>query len=706
VAASFGIEVHLLGPNEAQALYPVMDPRLIEGALFVVKDGQLNPVDTVNAFMAGARKKGARLLTRTDVIDAKRLAGGNYHLATTAGAVTCENLVLACGLWTDRLTRRLRVPLPLHPCEHFYVVTEPLDFAKPSLPVLRDTDGYVYLKEDAGKILIGAFEPDARALPFERLPANPEFVEVREDWDHFALPYGKAAEIVPALEEARIGKFMNGPESFTPDSLFLLGELPGLPPCYVSAGYNSEGFEMAPGAAAALAQWIIEGEPATDLSDVNPSRFHPFQANRRYLAGRAAESLASIYQMHWRNRQRRSSRPARKSALHDRLAAKGARFGETLGWERPLWYAPGQSSAGDLYSYGRPGWYDFTQEECRAVRQNVAIFDQSSFGKHLLQGRHACAALQRLCANDIDVPPGRLVYTHMLNSRGGIEVDVTVNRLSETSFLIVSSAAFQCRDRAWVERHIDPGLDAALVDVTSAHGVLSIQGPNARRLLSTLTPADLSAAAFPFATSQVIDLGYGRVTANRLTFVGELGFELYVPSEFLIDIYDLIVEAGREFGLVHAGYHALEHLRCERGYREFALDLTPDDTPFEAGLGFAVKLDKPGGFIGRDRLVRDRESGVPPKKRLVMFRVREPSVDLHRDEPIWLDGRLAGYIRSGAYGFTLDRAVGMGYVTHPNGVDRRLIEGGRFEIEIAGERHPAAASLQAFYDPRGEHARI
>ncbi len=338
VANAIGVGV---SPSEALALYPPTDASRIEGALFIAKDGQLNPVDTVNAFVAGAKKRGARVFVRTGVNNAKRLPSGEYWVETTGGPIICETLVLACGLWTGELAAKLGGRAPLHPCEHFYVVTESLDLATPSLPVLRDTDGYVYLKEDAGKILVGAFERNAKPLPFERLPANPEFIELQDDWDHFALPYGEVAEIVPALEQARISKFMNGPESFTPDTAFLLGELPGLPRCYVSAGYNSEGFEMEPGAARALAQWIVEGAPGMDLSDVDPARFHPFQVNRPYPAGRAAESLSSIYHMHWPNWQRASSRPARKSPLHDRLAGKGAWFGETLGWERPLWYGPG-----------------------------------------------------------------------------------------------------------------------------------------------------------------------------------------------------------------------------------------------------------------------------------------------------------------------------------------------------------------------------
>jgi 4-methylaminobutanoate oxidase (formaldehyde-forming) len=703
LAKSYGIEARVMGPGEALDHYPAMDAARIEGALYIPKDGQLNPVDAVMAFIAGAKKRGARVFEDSPALGLERQPSGGYRVQTPNGAVVCDCLVLACGLWTRDLAAQLGACVPLYPCEHFYVVTEPLELATPDLPVLRDTDGYVYIKEDAGRLLIGAFEPDAKALPMEKLPADPQFVELPEDWDHFALPYGKAMEIIPALETAGIAKFMNGPESFTPDSLFALGELPGLPGCFVSAGYNSEGFEMAPGASSALAEWIVAGEPTMDLADVDVARFHPFQLNTAYLQRRAAESLSSIYHMHWPNRQREAARPARKGALHDRLAAKGACFGEALGWERAQWYAPEGVEPKDVYAYHRPSWYPHTAAECRAAREGVAVFDLSSFGKHLVQGRDACKALQRLCANDVDVAPGRIVYTHMLNRRGGIEVDVTVNRLAEDRYLIVSSAAFQPRDKAWIERHLDPAERVVVTDVTSAYAVLSVQGPKSRAFLQGLTDADLSREGFAFATSRDIDLGYGRVRANRLTFVGEVGWELYIPTEFVADIYDRIVAAGEAHGLKHAGYHALEHLRCERAYREFGLDLTPDDTPYEAGLGFTVKPDKPGGFIGREAVAAQK--GQTLDKRLVMFRLEDPEPDLHKDELIRLDGEIVGYLRSGVYSFTLGRAIGMGYVSHGDGVTRALLDSGRFEIEIAGDRHPAEASFEAFFDPKGERAR-
>lgn len=705
IARTYGIEANHLSPQEAKDLYPGLQESLVKAALYIPKDGQLNPVDTVMAFAAGARRNGTRIFENSPVAAIARLPGaaGGYRVATPRGEITCETLVLACGLWTRELAAMLGAAVPLNPCEHFYVVTEAVGVAVPGLPVLRDTDGYVYVKEDAGKLLVGAFEPKAKPLSVRKLPAQAEFIELAEDWDHFALPYSKACEMIPALENVGISHFMNGPESFTPDSNFAIGELPGLPRCFVSAGYNSEGFEMAPGASRALAEWIVEGAPTMDLLDVDVARFHRFQVNTAYVEARAAESLSSIFHMHWPNRQRLSARPARKSPLHDRVAAQGACFGETLGWERANWYAPKGVEARDVYSFHRPNWYEHTAAECRAVRENVALFDLSSFGKHLVQGRDACRLLQRLCANDVDVEPGRIVYTHMLNRRGGIEVDVTVNRLAEDRYMVVSSAAFLPRDGAWIESHVAPTENVFVTDVTSAWSVVSIQGPRSRDFLQGLTDTDLSNGAFPFAASREIDLGYGRVLANRLTFVGELGWELYIPTEFAPDIYDRLVAAGESFDLRHAGYHALEHLRCERAYREFGLDLTPDDTPYEAGLGFTVKLDKPGGFIGLDAVAAQR--GRALNKRLVMFCLDDPEPGLHKDELIRMDGRIVGYVRSGAYSFTLGRAVGMGYVSHEEGVTGSLLERSTFEIEAACTRYPARASLQAFYDPKGEKAR-
>lgn len=704
IAHRAGIEAYMIGPREAADRYPAMDASVIVGAIWIPGDGQTNPVDSTMALMAGARQGGVRLCEEASVNAMRSLGSGEYRLETSGGDLTCETLVLCSGLWTRDLAAGLGARVPLYPCEHMYVLTEPLDFATPDLPVLRDTDGYTYVKEDAGKLLVGAFEPEGKPLPLEHLPANPRFVELPEDWDHFALPFSKAMEILPGLEHVGLARFMNGPESFTPDLKFALGELPGRRRCFVAAGFNSEGIEFAPGAGRALAEWIVEGEPTRDLAEVDVARFHPFQVNRRYLHQRAGESLGLHYQMHWPYKEREASRPVRKSPFHDRLAARRACFGEALGWERPLWFAPEGVEPRNVYSYRRPSWFEHTASECRAVRENVAFFDQSSFGKHLVQGRDACALLQHLCAADVDVAPGKLVYSPMLNQRGGIEADVTVNRLDHDGFLVVSSATTHPRDRAWIERHLGADVHATLTDVTSGYAVLSVQGPRSRDLLEQVIDAELGNEAFPFATSREVDIGYARVIANRLTYVGELGWELHIPTEFALEVYEALVEEGSAFDLRPAGYHALEHLRLERGYREYGLDLTPEDTPLEAGLGFTVAWDKPGGFIGREVLAAQRAG--PLSKRLVQFRLDDPEPVLYQEEPIWMNDTIVGELRSGCFSHTLGCSIGMGYVHYRNGVTRELLENARFDIEVACERFAAEPSLRPFYDPSGERPKV
>ncbi|MBT7505831.1 MAG: GcvT family protein [Rhodospirillales bacterium] len=704
LAKSFGIDAHVISPKEVKDMYPALDDSFVAGGLFIPKDGQLSPVDTINAVIAGAKKRGAKVFEGTPVDTMQRLPSGEYQLSTKTGTITCETLVLACGLWTRDFAAQLGARVPLHACEHMYVVTEAMDFVVPSLPVLRDTDGYTYMKEEAGKLLIGSFEPRGKPLPVEKLPMEQQFIEMQEDWDHFELPYSKAMEMIPQLEHIGINKFMNGPESFTPDDLPCLGEAPGLPNCFIAAGLNSEGFEISPGISRALAHWIINGEPDMDLLDYDVARFHPFQINKKYLRERSAESLGGIFDMPWPFKEHETARPARKSHLHDRLAASGACFGETAGWERPMWFAPEGVAPKNEYSFFRPNWYEHTAHECRAAREGVVIMDISSFGKTMVQGRDACAFLQWMCVSNIDVPVGKLIYTHMLNSMGGIECDITVDRRAEECFIIYSSAGVHCRDMNWMHMHIEPDQHVSLTDVTAAYSVLNVQGPKSRELLQSVTDTDLSNEAFPFLTAQEIDIGYARILAKRQTFIGELGWELQVSSEFVQDVYDIIMEAGKPFGLVQAGDHTLEHLRCERAYREYVLDMAPDDTPFEAGLGFIVKMDKPGGFYGREALVP--QAGQVLGKRQVNFKLKDPEPALFHDELIRMNGEIVGYLSSGAYGFNLGSAVGMGYVKHPDGVTADLINGSTFEIEIACQTYPAEASLKPFYDPSGARVKM
>ncbi|MER9052296.1 FAD-dependent oxidoreductase [Mesorhizobium sp. M0923] len=701
VAKSFGLEAHMISPREARELYPAMDESVIEGAVYIPKDGQTNPIDTCMSLAAGAKQRGAKILEKTEVADLWRTQTGAYQLRTSHGVIEAEVLVLACGLWTRDLAAKLDVRVPLYAAEHFYVVTEPMDIVRPSLPVLRDTDGHVYIKEDAGKLLIGAFEPWGKALPMESLPKDSAFIELPEDWEHFELPMTKAIEIVPALQNAGIAKFFNGPESFTPDLLFMIGEVPGMKNLFVSSGYNSEGIEFGAGAGRALAEWIVTGAPQMDVSFIDVARYHPFQINKQYLRDRIPEVLGLHYKMHWPGHQPKTSRGVRKSPLHDRWAKLGASFGEGMGWERPMWFAGEGQPTENVYSYSEPNWFEHTAEECKAARSSAVLFDQSSFGKHLIQGRDACTFLQRLCAGNVDVPVGKLVYTHMLNEKGGIETDITVNRLKEAEFLIISSATVHPRDKAWITRHITDDCNVTLTDVTSAYAVLSLQGPKSRDILAKVTDADLSNETFPFATSKEIDVGYARVIANRLTYIGELGWELHVPSEMAQHVFDVLWGAGKEHGLKPAGYHALEHMRSERAYREYELDLTPVDTLLEAGLGFTIDWNKTGGFIGREATAKQKAS-MPLRKRLVAFKLKDPSPVLFREELIRRDGKIVGYISSGIKSFTLGSSIGLGYVNRDDGVTKEFVETGRWQIEIAGDLFDADASLQAFFDPAGE----
>jgi 4-methylaminobutanoate oxidase (formaldehyde-forming) len=527
------------------------------------------------------------------------------------------------------------------------------------------------------------------------IPDDHAFETLPEDLPHIEPLLEASMRRIPALRDAGIQLFFNGPESFTPDDRYLLGETPEVRNLFVAAGFNSIGIQSAGGAGKVLADWIIDGYPPMDLWDVDVRRVMPFQRNRRYLQDRTVETLGLLYAMHWPFRQPDTARNVRKSVLHDRLAARGACFGETAGWERPNWYAPKGVVPQYQYSYGRQNWFEYSAAEHHAVRNAVGLFDQSSFGKYILAGADAEAVLNRICANDVAVPVGRVVYTQWLNERGGIEADLTVTREAEDRYLIVTSAASQTRDLAWLQRHIPADARATAVDVTSGFGVLGVMGPRARDLLSRLTDADMTNQSFPFGTSQMIDLGYARVRASRITYVGELGWELYVPTEFVQDVFDRIMAEGDSVGLVLAGYHAMNSLRMEKCYRSWGHDITDAETPLEAGLGFVVAWNKRGGFIGRDALLRQREAGV--KQRMMHFALSDPGKLLYHNEPIWRDGKLVGRTTSGMFGHTIGKPLALGYVP--------VADGGHYEIEVAGERITAEATLKPFHDPASARIR-
>lgn len=705
MARCFGLEVEVISPKEAKGMWPLLDISDVVGAVFLPKDGQTNPIDTTQALAKGAKMGGAKFFEDTKVTGIDVKGGRVVGVVTEHGDIACEFVVNAAGMWARDVGCLAGVSVPLHAAEHFYIVTEAMDGMTPDLPVLRDTDNCAYYKEDAGKLLLGAFEPVAKPWGMDGIPEDFSFDQLPDDFDHFEPVLEAAMKRLPVLGSAGIQFFFNGPESFTPDDRYLLGPSPEIENFFVAAGFNSVGVQSAGGAGRVLADWIVNGYPPMDVWDVDIRRMMPFQSNANYLHDRTVEGLGLLYAMHWPFRQFETARPARMSTLHGRLETAGACFGELAGWERPNWYAPEGVTPEYEYTYGRQNWFEHSAAEHKAVRENVGLFDQSSFAKFLLQGRDAEKILNQVCANNVSVESDRIVYTQWLNERGGIEADLTVTRIDETTFMVVTAAASQIRDFTHLKRHIPGGAHATLTDITSGLATIGIMGPKSRDLLSSLTKADMSNDGFPFATSREIELGYAKVRASRITYMGELGWELYVPSEFAGSIYDVIVEMGQNFGLKHAGYHAMNSLRQEKGYRHWGHDITDEDTPLEAGLGFAVAWDKPGGFIGRDALLKQKEAGVP-KKRLVQFALEDPEPLLYRNEPIWRDGKLLGHITSGMYGHTVGAACGMGYLECEEGVNADFVNAGTYEIEVACERVSSRVSLGPLYDPKSKRIKM
>lgn len=704
MAKVFDLPVHVVTPEEIKERAHIVNVDNVVGGIHIPSDGYANAVDITQALAKGARTGGAQIFENSKVTKIRHNGERVTGVDTDEGSIDADYVVICGGMWTRDLAASIGVAAPLHACEHYYVLFEGVEGIDPSLPVLRDYDYCGYYKYDAGKLLVGAFEPNARPWGMDGISDDFCFDEIAGSFEHFEPLLMDAMRRVPALEKAGIQKFFCGPESFTPDVRYHLGESAELKGCFVAAGLNSIGLQSAGGVGKVMADWIRDGIPPADLWTVDIRRNMPFQINRKYLRERVTESLGLLYATHYPFKQYETARGVRRSAIHDRLVAAGACHGEAFGWERPNWYGASGSTPKYEYSYGRQNWFEANAQECKAVREAVGLFDQSSFAKFRLEGRDACAVLNRVCANDVDVAPGKLIYTQWLNDKGGIEADLTVTRLSQTAFLIVTGAETEVKDFNWLSRHIPDDAHAILTNVSSAMGVISIMGPNARALLQSICPNDLSHEAFPFATSQEIELGYAIVRASRITYVGELGWELYIPTEFMTGVYDEIVAAGANFGLKHCGYHALNALRMEKAYRHWGHDITDEDTPLEAGLGFAVKMDKPGGFIGREALVKQKEQGL--KQKLVQFLLKSPEPMLYHNEPIWQGDRIAGYIRSGMYAHMLGASCGLGYVTAADGGVVGPIGADDYEIEIAGVRYPVTASLKPLYDPSNARIKI
>ncbi len=703
LARAFHVEVQEISASEAETMYPHLNVADVIAAVHLPGDGQCDPANIAMALAKGARQKGAQIIegvkaTRITTNDGK-VTGVDWAQGAETGHIAADIIVNCGGMWGRALAAQNGVTLPLHACEHFYIVTEPVA-GLANLPVLRVPDECAYYKEDAGKLLLGAFEPKAKPWGMNGIPEDFCFDQLPEDFDHFEPILEAAVNRMPFLADAGIHTFFNGPESFTPDDRYYLGEAPEVSGYWIAAGYNSIGIVSSGGAGFALAQWLHDGEPPFDLWEVDIRRAQPFQKNRRYLKERVTETLGLLYGDHYPYRQVATARGIRRSPIHQQLADRGAVFGELAGWERANWFAnPGQERE-YKYDWHGQNWFDNQRAEHMAVREKVGLFDMTSFGKIRVEGCDATAFLQKMCANDIDTEPGRITYTQMLNAKACIECDLTVTRLSETAHLLIVPAATLQRDLAWLRRHVGDAF-AVVTDATAAESVLCVMGPNARDLLQSVSPNDFSNAAHPFGTAREIEIGMGLARAHRVTYVGELGWEIYVPTDQTAHVFETLMDAGSGHGLTLAGLHTLDSCRIEKAFRHFGHDITDEDHVLEAGLGFAVKPDK-GEFIGRDAVLRKRDAGLA--RRMVQFCLKDPEPFLFHNEALIRDGKIVSIITSGNYGHALGGAIGMGYVPC-EGQSAEDVLSSSYEIEIAGRRFPAEASLKPLYDPRSERVR-
>jgi 4-methylaminobutanoate oxidase (formaldehyde-forming) len=703
MASTVGVEIREIDMDELQEKVPLLRTDDLVGALFIPKDGQTSPVDTTMALVKGARQGGATIVEGVAVQRLLKDGDTCIGVETEDGhTIEAETVVMAAGMWTRHLAETIGVNVPLQACEHFYIVTEPLQGAERGMPIVRDPSNYTYFKEETGKIMAGFFEPKAKIWNLDGVPRDFCFGTLPEDWDHIGPIFEAACRRMPSLADAGLQLFFNGPEAFTPDGTFYLGESPEVDRCFVAAGFNSVGIQTAGGAGWVLADWIVDGYPPMDLSGADIRRSFPFQNDRSYLEERISESLGLLYAMHWPFRQYESARGARKSSLHQALDDAGAVFGETAGWERPNWFADDGQVREYQYSYGKQNWHDNMRAECDAVRNAVGLFDQSSFAKFAVRGSEALEVLEQLSANLIDVVPGRGVYTQWLNERGGIEADLTVTRLASDEFWVVTSAASQTRDWAWLRRACR-GRSVEISDITDDWSVLGVMGPRSRDLLQTISNLDLSNESFPFGSMNLINIGGVPCNALRMSYVGELGWELYVPANQATSVYDEIIASGDSFGLRHAGFHAMNSLRLEAGYRHWGHDISDEDTPLEAGLGFAVAWQKPGGFIGREALIAQKEQ--PRAKRLIQLRIEDPELVSYHDDPVFRDGIYVGRTTGGMWSHTQDRCLSMAYLNNPSGVDQAWLDSGDWQIEIGTRRRAVTPSIRSFYDPTNKRVR-
>ena len=704
MARSFGVDVEEISPTEVKAKYEHLNIDGVTGGVYLPLDGQGDPANIALALAKGARQKGALVKEGVCVTgmtkEGRRITGVDWEDKDgTKGHIAAEHVVNCGGMWGHSVGRMAGVNIPLHACEHFYIVTEAIP-GLTQMPVLRVPDECAYYKEDAGKMLLGAFEPEAKPWRLD-IPKDFEFDQLPEDFDHFEPILENAVNRMPMLAEAGIHTFFNGPESFTPDDAYHLGLAPEMDNFWVACGFNSIGIQSAGGAGSALAQWMEDGQKPFDLGDVDITRMQPFQGNRHYLFERSKETLGLLYADHFPYLQKRTARGVRRTPFHSHLEARGAVFGELAGWERANWFAREGQEREYRYSWKRQNFFDNVRDEHMAVRTGVGMYDMSSFGKLRVEGRDAEAFLNYVGGGDFSVPVGKIVYTQFLNARGGIEADVTVTRLSELAYLVVTPAATRLADETWLRRHVGD-FNVVITDVTAGEGVLAVMGPKARDLLQAVSPNDFSNDVNPFGTAQQIEIGMGLARAHRVTYVGELGWEIYAPSDMAGHVFETLWEAGQDHGLTLCGMHMMDTCRIEKGFRHFGHDITAEDHVMEAGLGFAVKKDKPD-YVGREAVMAKQETGL--EMRLLQFKLSDPEPLLYHAEPVIRDGEIVSYLTSGAYGHHEGAAMGMGYVPC-KGEALADVLGSTYEIDVAGTRVRAEVSSKPFYDPKSERVKV
>ncbi|MDM8553399.1 FAD-dependent oxidoreductase [Desulfococcaceae bacterium HSG7] len=704
LSESFGIVNNPIDMDELRKRWPLINTEDILSAYYMPDDGVVNPVDTAMSMAIGARKGGALIFEDTVVLDFEMKNDQVVGIKTDKGDIKCESTVLCAGMWSRELGRKLGISVPIHACQHMHFVTLPIEGAYRGMPILRDQDGCLYFREEVGGLLIGAFEYGAIPYGTKGIPDDWSFRELPDDMDHLEPLMENAINRVPELANAEIRRITTTAEGFTPDNMYIMGEAPGMKKLYTACGMNSSGILCGAGVGKKTAEWIVEGYPKSGhIWEADNRRCFSWMMNTQWLKDRAPETPGNLYGIHFPFKQFETGRNVRMSPFHDRLAERGACFGQLFGYERANWFAPEGVEPEYEYSFFRQNWFDYSAAEHKAIREGVGIYDLSSMANFIMQGKDALSILQNICGNDIDAPIGKVVYTQMLNDRGGIEADITVTKLKQDKFFIVTAGATALREFDYIERAIPEDAHAFLIDVSSAYAMLGVMGPDARRLLEKVTDADLSNEAFPYGTAKEIHVGYATPLAVRMSFVGELGWELYVPCEFAAGMFDALMEAGKDLNVKPVGLHAVDSLRLERGFKHWPSDIDPAHTPLEAGLGFAVKFDK-GDFSGKEALLKQKQEGL--KRKLVMFTIDDPEPLIYHDEPIYKDGQLVTENTHGAYGHSLGASVGMCYLESPEGISDQWITAGKYEIGVNGKRYPITIHLTAPYDPKGKRARM